>query len=70
MTMLLSLAVSTYAVKPFLNAQDDKPICAKFRGTEWSDDIGEKEIPLTAQLMTTRIAKMSWGEFSNSNSRI
>ena len=37
------------------------PICAKFRGTEWGDEIGPEEIPLTAQLITTRVAKMSWG---------
>ena len=61
MTMLLSLAVSAYAVNPFLNTQDDKPVSTKFRGTEWSDDIGEQDIPLTARVTTTRLAKMSWG---------
>jgi hypothetical protein len=61
MTMLLSLAVSGHAANPFLNAQDDQPVSAKFRGTEWSDDIGEQDIPLTARVVTTRIAKMPWG---------
>jgi len=61
MTMLLSLAVSAYAANPFLNAQDDKPVFAKFRGTEWGDEIQQDEIPLTARVVTTRIAKMPWG---------
>jgi hypothetical protein len=61
MTMLLSLAVSTYAANPFLNAQDDKPIFAAFHGTEWGDEIGQKEIPLSARVVTTRLAKMPWG---------
>jgi hypothetical protein len=61
MTMLLSLAVSAYAANPFLNAQDDKPVFAKFRGTEWGDEIQQDEIPLTARVVTTRVAKMPWG---------
>ena len=74
MTMLLSLAVSTYAANPFLNAQDDTPVSAKFRGTEWSDDIGEQDIALTARVVTTRVAKMPWGaifkfEFTDLKSR-
>ncbi len=74
MTMLLSLAVSAYAANPFLDAQDDKPVSAKFRGTEWSDDIGEQDVPLTARVVTTRMAKMPWGaifkvEFTDLKSR-
>jgi hypothetical protein len=61
MTMLLSLSVSAYAANPFLNAQDDKPVFAKFRGTEWGDEIQQDEIPLTARVVTTRVAKMPWG---------
>jgi len=61
MTMLLSLAVSGYAANPFLNAPTEKPGAAKFRGTEWSEDIGEQDIPLTARVVTTRMAKMPWG---------
>jgi hypothetical protein len=61
MTMLLSLAVSAYAANPFLNAQDDKPVFAKFRGTEWGNEIQQDEIPLTARVVTTRVAKMPWG---------
>ena len=72
MTMLIP--VSGYAVNPFLDTPADKPVSAKFRGTEWSDDIGEQEIPLTARVVTTRIAKMPWGaifkiEFTDLESR-
>jgi hypothetical protein len=61
MIMLLSLAVSAHAANPFLEASDDKSISAKFQGTEWSEEIQEEEIPLTARVVTTRIAKMPWG---------
>ena len=72
-TILIMMLVSAYAANPFLDACDDKPVFAKFRGTEWGDDIEEKEIPLTAQV-TTRVAKMSWGaifqiEFTDLKSR-
>jgi hypothetical protein len=68
------LPVSVYAANPFLNAQDDKPVSAKFRGTEWSEEIRQEEIPLTARVVTTRIAKMPWGaifkiEFTDLKSR-
>ena len=61
MAASMLLAVSGYAANPFLDAKDDKPMSAKFRGTEWGDEIGEEEIPLTARVVTTRIAKMAWG---------
>src|SRR5439155_1673297 len=62
------------AADPFLDAKDDKPVSAKFRGTEWGDEIGRDEIPLTARVVTTRIAKMPWGaifkiEFADLKSR-
>ena len=60
-SIAILLAVSAYAANPFLDAKDDKPVSAKFRGTEWSDEIGRDEIPLTARVVTTRIAKMPWG---------
>ena len=64
MTMLIP--VSGYAANPFLDTPADKPVSAKFRGTEWSDDIGEQEIPLTARVVTTRIAKNAVGrDFQN-----
>jgi hypothetical protein len=59
MTMLI--AASGYGANPFLDAPNDQPISAKFRGTEWSDDIGQQDIPLTARVVTTRIAEMPWG---------
>ena len=73
-TMMSLLPVLGYAANPFLDASNDKPVFAKFRGTEWSDDIGEQEIPLTARLVTTRIATMRWGaifkiEFTDLKSR-
>ena len=72
--MLISMAAPVYAANPFLDAKDDKPASARFRGTEWSDEIQEEEIPLTARVVTTRIAKMSWGaifkiEFTDLESR-
>jgi hypothetical protein len=60
-TLLLLLPVSAYPANPFLDAPDDKPVSAKFRGTEWGDEIQQEEIPLTARVVTTRIAKMPWG---------
>jgi hypothetical protein len=60
-TISMLLAVSVYAANPFLDAPDDKPVSAKFRGTEWGDEIGRDEIPLTARLVTTRIANVPWG---------
>jgi len=72
--LLALLACSSLAANPFLDAKDDKPVSAKFRGTEWSDEIGRDEIPLTARVVTTRIAKMPWGaifkiEFTDLKSR-
>jgi len=73
--MMMSLfPVLSYAANAFLDASNDQPISAKFRGTEWGDDIGEKDIALTATVVTTRIAKMPWGaifkiEFTDIRSR-
>lgn len=61
MTILVLLPVSSFAANPFLDAKDDKPVSAKFRGTEWGDEIEQEEIPLAARLVTTRVATMSWG---------
>jgi len=73
-TISILLPVSSCVANPFLDAKDDKPVSAKFRGTEWSDEIGRHEIPLTARVVTTRIAKMPWGaifkiEFADLKSR-
>src|SRR5437016_8279442 len=72
--MSILLPVSGYAANPFLDVHDDKPVSANFRGTEWGEEIQEEEISLTARVVTTRIAKMSWGaifkiEFSDLRSR-
>jgi hypothetical protein len=73
-TTSILLLASAYAANPFLDAKNDKPVSAKFRGTEWSDEIGRDEIQLTARVVTTRIAKMPWGaifkiEFTDLKSR-
>ena len=54
-------AAPVFAANPFLDAKDDKPVSANFRGTEWNDENIQGEIPLTARMVTTRIAQMSWG---------
>src|SRR5213596_2255202 len=68
------LPVAVFAANPFLDAPNDQPVSAKFRGTEWSDEIGDQDIRLTARVVTTRIAKMMWGaifkiEFTDLESR-
>jgi hypothetical protein len=73
-TMTILFFVSAYAANPFLDAPNDKPTPVNFRGTEWSDDIGEEDMPLTAKVVTTRIAQMPWGaifkiEFTDLKSR-
>src|SRR4029077_638334 len=77
-TISILLPVSVYAAHPFLDAPDEKPVSANFRGREWNDDFQEQdiphEIPLTARVVTTRIAKMTWGaifkiEFTDLKSR-
>lgn len=55
------LPVSAFAVNPFLDAKDDTPVSATFRGAEWGDEIQQEEIPLTARVITTRVAKIPWG---------
>jgi hypothetical protein len=62
-TVMISILLPnfTHAANPFLDAPSDKPVSAKFRGTEWGDEIQQDEIPLTARIVTTRVAKMSWG---------
>lgn len=62
-TIMMSILLSTsvYAENAFLDAKDDKPVSAKFRGTEWGDEIEQDEIPLTGRVTTTRVAKMPWG---------
>src|ERR1700726_2084561 len=59
-TMSILFATSALATNPFLDAKDEKPVSAKFHGTEWGDEIGE-DIPLTGRMVTTRIAQMPSG---------
>ena len=72
--MSILLPVSAFAVNPFLDAKDDKPVSGKFRGAKWGDEIQHDEILLTARVVTTRVARMPWGaifkiEFTNLESR-
>jgi hypothetical protein len=72
--MATLLSGSVYGGNPFLAAKDDKPVSATFRGSEWGDEIDQDEIPLSARMITTRIAKMPWGaifkiEFADIKSR-
>ena len=72
--MSILLVTFAYAGNPFLDARDDKPASANFKGTQWGDDIEEEEIPLSMRVVTTRVAKMDWGamfkiEFTDITSR-
>jgi hypothetical protein len=62
-TVMISILLPgfTHAANPFLSAPNDKPVSAKFRGTEWGDEIQQDEIPLSGQVVTTRLARMPWG---------
>ena len=62
-TVMISALLSSFtqAANPFLDAPSDKAVSAKFQGTEWGDEIQQDEIPLTARVVTTRLAKMPWG---------
>ena len=59
--MSILLAAPAFAGNVFLDAKDDKPVSANFHGTEWNDENIDGEIPLTARVVTTRIAQMPWG---------
>ena len=61
LSMSILIAASAFAANPYLDAKDDKPVSASFRGQEWSDENTNGEIPLTARVITTRMAQMSWG---------
>ena len=72
--MATLLSGSVYGGNAFLAAKDDKPVWAIFRGNQWGDEIDQEEIPLSARMVTTRIAKMPWGaifkiEFTDLKSR-
>jgi hypothetical protein len=60
-TMSILLVAPAFATNPYLDAKDDKPVSAEFRGTEWNDEYINGEIPLTARMLMTRIASRPWG---------
>src|ERR1043165_1316630 len=53
-------AAGACGANPFLEAPNDRPISAKFRGTEWGENLAE-ESPFAARAVTTRLAKPAWG---------
>ena len=61
LVLLVSFSSTSLAANPFLDAANDKPVSARFRGTEWGEEIDAEEIPLTARVVTTRLAKTTWG---------
>lgn len=50
------------AKNPFLSASTDDRAPATFSGTEWGDDLGPKDLPLSCKVVTQRLAKLAWGE--------
>ena len=74
MMIVTLIPISLCAANPFLDSADDNPVSATFGGTQWGDEIGEEQIPFTARVVTTRIARMDWGaifkiEFTDVTSR-
>ena len=59
--MLMATDVCASAANPFLAAPDDRAVSAKFSGVEWGDTIKADEAPLSATVVTRRIAQMNWG---------
>jgi hypothetical protein len=57
-----AMTANALAANPFLSAADEKPVSAKFAGTEWGDEIGSKDLPLSAKVVTTRVAHAAWGD--------
>jgi hypothetical protein len=72
--MSILLGAPVFAANLFLDAKDDKSASINVRGNEWNDEYTNGEIPLTARMITTRIASMPWGaifkiEFADLKSR-
>jgi hypothetical protein len=38
MMMSILFVTPAFAANPFLDAKDDQPVSANFRGTEWNDE--------------------------------
>lgn len=49
------------AANPYLDAVDERPTFATFKGVEWNDEWAPDEVPLTARVETRRLAKTPWG---------
>ncbi len=66
MALFLVLSVfarsSSFAKNPFLSASGDDRALATFSGTEWGDELGPKDLPLSARVVTVRREKLTWGE--------
>lgn len=60
--LLWTVSPSVLAKHPFLSASSDDRALATFSGTEWSDEIGPKELPLSVRVATRRLATFAWGE--------
>lgn len=54
--------LSASAQNPYLTAKDDKAAVANFRGSEWGDEVGAKERPISARVTTTRVAALPFAE--------
>ena len=54
-------AQAALAANPFLTAASDTPAVARFAGSEWGDAIAAKELPLSAQVVTTRLVQLPFG---------
>jgi hypothetical protein len=61
MAVVLAGYVCASAANPFLAAPDDRAVSAKFSGAEWGDEIESDEAPLSATVVTRRIAEAKWG---------
>lgn len=60
--LLWAVSPSALGKHPFLSASSDDRALATFSGTEWSDEIGPKELPLSVRVATKRLATFPWGD--------
>lgn len=51
-----------WAKNPFLHASSDDRALATFSGTEWGDEIGKKDLPLSCKVVTVRVGHFTWGD--------
>jgi hypothetical protein len=58
----LLFSVSAFAKNPFLYASTNDRALATFSGTEWGDEIGKKEVPLSCKVVTVRVGNFTWGD--------